>query len=58
MSKGVKNKQYSVFLLDEVLPGCRPDCRNSFAFPNEIFIDEIVENIHNYIGKNVLIPMI
>lgn len=35
----LKNKNYSVFLIDEILPGCRHDCRNSFAFPNEILND-------------------
>ena len=50
-----KNKNYRVFLIDEILPGCRYDCRNSFAFPNEIFNESLIENIHHYIGQNVLI---
>ena len=51
----LKNKDYSIFLIDEILPGCREDCRNSFAFPNEIFNETLIENIHNYIGQNILI---
>jgi len=51
----LKNKNYRVFLIDEILPGCRYDCRNSFAFPNEIFNESLIENIHHYIGQNVLI---
>jgi len=51
----LKNKDYSIFLVDEILPGCRHDCRNSFAFPNEIFNETLIENIHNYIGQNILI---
>lgn len=51
----LKNKDYTVFLIDEILPECRDDCRNSFAFPNEIFNETLIENIHNHIGKNVLI---
>ena len=31
------------------------DCRNSFAFPNEFFNETLIENIHNYIGQNILI---
>ena len=26
-------------MIDETLPGCRPDCRNFIAFPNEMNID-------------------
>jgi hypothetical protein len=51
----LKNKDYSIFLIDEILPGCRHDCRNSFAFPNEIFNETLIQNIHNYIGQNILI---
>ena len=50
------NKNYVVFLIDEVLPGCRPDCRNSIAFPKEIFDPSIVTKIHQYIGKEILLP--
>lgn len=51
----LKNKNYNVFLIDEILPGCRHDCRNSFAFPNEILDDSFIENINNFIGRNILI---
>ena len=50
------NKNYVVFLIDEVLPGCRPDCRNSIAFPKEIFDPSIVTKFHQYIGKEILLP--
>jgi FkbM family methyltransferase len=49
------SKQYTVFLIDEILPGCRPDCRNSIAFPNEIFTESLVHEIHNHIGYSILI---
>jgi FkbM family methyltransferase len=55
ISSHLKNKDYRIFLIDEILPGCRHDCRNSFAFPNEIFNETLIENIHNYIGQNILI---
>jgi hypothetical protein len=51
----LKNKKYNVFLVDEILPGCRSDCRNSFAFPNEIYNNDILNEINIFIGKNVLI---
>lgn len=49
------DKQYSVYLIDEILPGCRYDCRNSLAFPNEICNEELILQINNFIGKNILI---
>jgi hypothetical protein len=55
ISSYLKNKDYSIFLINEILPGCRYDCRNSFAFPNEFFNETLIENIHNYIGQNILI---
>lgn len=36
-------KQYEVFMINEVLPGCRPDCRNFIAFSN-IDITEFKNN--------------
>ena len=53
----LKNKNYSVYLIEEVLPGCRHDCRNSLAFPNEICSEALIQSIHDFIGKNVLIYM-
>jgi hypothetical protein len=50
------DKKYVVFLIDEVLPGCRPDCRNSIAFPEEIFDPSIVDGIHQYVGREILLP--
>lgn len=47
---------YTVYLIDEVLPGCRPDCRNSIAFPSEIINPKMVADIHAYIGKEILLP--
>jgi hypothetical protein len=37
------------------MPGCFPDCRNFLAFPNEIYCENLIENIHNFIGNDVLI---
>ena len=49
------DKQYSVYLIDEILPGCRYDCRNSLAFPNEICNKELILQINDFIGKDILI---
>jgi FkbM family methyltransferase len=49
-------KGYKVFLINEILPGCRHDCRNSFAFPNEIYTESLIDDIHANIGVSVLIP--
>jgi hypothetical protein len=50
----LKPKGYTIFLIDEVLPGCRPDCRNSLAFPNELYSESLIDAIHAYIGASVL----
>jgi FkbM family methyltransferase len=50
------SKKYIIFLIDEILPGCRPDCRNSIAFPKEIFDQSIIDKIHEYIGREILLP--
>jgi FkbM family methyltransferase len=52
----LNNKKYKVFLINETLPGCRHDCRNSMAFPEEIYSDQLVKDINKYIGFDVLIP--
>jgi len=49
------NKKYTIFLINEILPGCKPDCRNSLAFPNELYNDAIIYKIHEYLGINILI---
>ena len=58
ISDFLKDKNYSVFMINEILPGCYPDCRNFIAFPNNIInlnlINEIEETINydNYKFKN------
>jgi FkbM family methyltransferase len=54
LSTYLTNKQYIVFMINEVLPGCRPDCRNFIAFPNEIYTDQLIDSIHTSIGSTVL----
>lgn len=49
------NKNYKVYLVDEVLLGCRHDCRNSFAFPDEIITNDLITKINNFIGRDILI---
>jgi len=49
-----KKHNYIVFLINEILPNCRHDCRNSIAFPAEIYNDNLIHDIHNYIGRNLL----
>ena len=52
-----RNKQYRVFLVDEIMPHCYQDCRNSFAFPVEIYTDELIEEINTLIGRKIMCPM-
>ena len=51
----MNNKQYVVFMIDEVLPGCFPDCRNFLAFPNEKFDGNMVDELNVFIGRQVFV---
>lgn len=38
-------------MIDEVLPGCRPDCRNLLAFPNEKFDVKMMDELNLFIRR-------
>ena len=48
----LKNKNYKVCLINEILEGNREDCRNFIAFPLNIYNDELKNNISNHININ------
>jgi FkbM family methyltransferase len=54
LSSNIAEKGYTVYLINEVLPGCRPDCRNFIAFPNDSFDDTISNIINGHLGQDVL----
>jgi len=54
LCKYFQNEKYDVYLVDEILPGCRPDCRNFMAFPKELNIKSKIDDIHKFVGKNCL----
>ena len=54
LSAHIAEKGYTVYLINEVLPGCRPDCRNFIAFPSDRFDDAFVEAINAHLGQDVL----
>ena len=58
LSAHIAAKGYTVYLINEVLPGCRPDCRNFIAFPNDRFDDKIVNVINAHLGQDVLEPIL
>jgi hypothetical protein len=55
LSQLLKSKGYTVFLNNEVLPGCRHDCRNLFAFPSETMTHGFIDSIHVAIGVKSLV---
>ena len=55
IKKFLKEKEYKIFMIDEILPGCRSDCRNFIAFPSQIFNESLIKDIHSYIGGNILL---
>lgn len=50
----ISSNGYAVYIINETLPGCRPDCRNFIAFPTTKFDDKIAEAINTYLGQDVL----
>jgi FkbM family methyltransferase len=54
LSEHIAAKDYTVYLINEVLPGCRPDCRNFIAFPKTRFDSKIAEVLNAHLGQEVL----
>lgn len=50
------NQGYNIYLINEILPGCRNDCRNLLAFPKNLQIQ--INKINSSIGKNVLLSVL
>lgn len=48
-----KNKNYIVLLINEELPGCRTDCRNFLAFPNEETFELVIKYLRSYFGEEI-----
>jgi FkbM family methyltransferase len=58
LSNYIKSKNYRVFLIDEILPGCMPDCRNLIAFPQRLDSNKIKKIIEDSIQiDNILIEI-
>jgi len=55
LSLYLHKKNYDIYLINEILPGCRYDCRNIIAFPKERHID--IDKIHDFVGKKVLLSL-
>jgi len=54
----LKERNYNIFLINESLLGCRPDCRNFLAIPEEKLPSNFAENIGNYTSApQILIPI-
>ena len=53
LSSYLSNKNYIVYLINEILSGCNFDCRNLIAFPKEFNID--IEDIHNHLNQKILL---
>ena len=43
----LKSKNYKIFMINEILPWCDPDCRNFIAFDNEKELPNMKELKHN-----------
>jgi len=54
LAEYIREKGYIVYIINEILPGCRPDCRNFIAFPTNKFDEKIGEAINSHLGQDVL----
>jgi FkbM family methyltransferase len=50
----IKSKKYFVHMINEILPGCRPDCRNFIAFPDTEKFEEAIKQLRRHIGTSDL----
>ena len=50
----LKSEKYIIYMIDEILPGCRSDCRNMIAFPEHIHNDKLIKKINENIGRDIL----
>lgn len=55
LSKHIYNLDYNVYLIDEILPNCRTDCRNFIAFPKNLSIN--LNDIYKHTKKDLLLPI-
>lgn len=51
------NIDYIVFIINEIIPPNKPDCRNFLAFPNEKYNKKIFKDINNKICHNILLTI-
>ena len=59
LSEYLCEKGYDIYLINEVLPGCRRDCRNFMAFPCELnYGMRDIDNINEAIGQPVLLNIL
>ena len=51
----LKNKNYDVYLIDEILPSNKKDSRNFIAFPKDILKNNLVQNINKHINSDSIL---
>lgn len=50
----LKARNYNVYLINETLPNCNPDCRNFISFPNESKYKTVIKDMSKYFNLNGL----
>jgi hypothetical protein len=45
------NHNYSTYLINEVFPYCREDCRNFISIPNNNLINQEIKNINTFFNE-------
>lgn len=47
------DSNYKVFMINEILPGCRTDCRNMLAIPSEKLTDKFMPELTTELSDNI-----
>jgi FkbM family methyltransferase len=59
LSKYLSTRGYTIYLNNEILPKCREDCRNLFAFPNTISnVEFLISKINKYLNNDKILSQI
>jgi FkbM family methyltransferase len=50
----LKSKNYIILMINEILPGCRLDCRNFIAFQNTEIFQDVIKYLRSYFSDSSL----
>jgi FkbM family methyltransferase len=55
LSEHIRQFDYQIYLINESFNGCRHDCRNLLAIPNEKIQNDLINELQKHLNKNDLL---